>query len=118
MIELLEEIGESNELVLRDPLPKVVFMGFGDSSLDFELRVYLQDVLSTIVVATDLRMKIFERFKEEGIEIPFPQCDLHIKMPPEGGNEVAEKTKEALKATAPRKEPPKSRPVRLDDPEE
>ncbi len=118
VMELLEEIGASNELVLDDPPPSVVFLGFGDSSLDFELRVYLRDVLSTLTVGTDMRLKIFERFREDGIEIPFPQRDLHIKMPEEGGNEAVEKAKERLKATAPPKEPPKSGPIRLDDPDE
>ncbi len=119
VLELLEEIGQSNPLVLDDPPPFVVFTGFGDSSLDFELRVYLSDVLSGLSVATDLRLKIFERFKEEGIEIPFPQRDLHIKMP--SGDDVpnAEQVKEKLKAVASedRSPPKQSEPPRLDNPD-
>jgi small-conductance mechanosensitive channel len=116
VMELLQEIGQSNDLVLHEPGPSIVFMGFGDSSLDFELRVYLSDVLSGLSVATDMRLKIFERFKEEGIEIPFPQRDLHIKLPTGDDGSKAEAAKESLKATAPKK-PPEPVPVRLDDPE-
>ncbi|WP_419911206.1 mechanosensitive ion channel domain-containing protein [Hoeflea sp.] len=81
VMAILEEIGNSNDLVLRNPAPFVVFTDFGASSLDFELRVYLSDVLQSLTVATEMRTKIFERFREEGIEIPFPQTDLHIKAP-------------------------------------
>ncbi len=106
VIALLEEIGLSNDLVLRDPSPGIIFMGFGDSSLDFELRVYLQDVLSSLSVGTDLRLKIFERFKQEGIEIPFPQRDLHIKLPSDSDESVAE-TLDGLKLSTPRTPKPK-----------
>lgn len=115
VMELLEEIGQSNPLVLREPAPFVVFMGFGDSSLDFELRVYLSDVLSGLSVATDLRLKIFERFKQEGIEIPFPQRDLHIKSSPGDADLKVEQAKERLKTTA-AKDPPQSEPPQVDTP--
>lgn len=121
VMELLEEIGRGHSLVLSDPAPFVVFMGFGDSSLDFELRVYLADVLSGITVATDLRLTIFERFQEEGIEIPFPQRDLHIKSPSGGDDLKIELAKERLKATAkedpPEAEAPQRTGPRLDNPD-
>lgn len=107
VIAILEEIGLSNELVMRDPSPGIIFMGFGDSSLDFELRVYLRDVLSSLSVATDLRLKIFERFKAEGIEIPFPQRDLHIKFPTEGGAPAEDATIDGLRLTPRTKKPNK-----------
>ncbi|MEM9107884.1 MAG: mechanosensitive ion channel domain-containing protein, partial [Pseudomonadota bacterium] len=61
VMAILEEIAHTNDMVLKDPPPFVVFLGFGASSLDFELRVFLRDILYTLIVATDLRTKIFER---------------------------------------------------------
>ena len=100
VMELLEEIGYSNDLVLREPPIFVVFKDFGESSLDFELRVFLPNILSVLAVGTDLRLKIFERFKEEGIEIPFPQRDLHIKMPKGVDATAVETAKKALQDAA------------------
>ncbi|MEM6463939.1 MAG: mechanosensitive ion channel domain-containing protein [Pseudomonadota bacterium] len=111
VIALLEEIAATNDLVLRHPEPFVVFVGFGDSSLDFELRVYLSDVLSVLVVGTDLRTKIFERFKEEGIEIPFPQRDLHVKFPNGIDRSEVEEAKARLQAEAGKKAATQLEPV-------
>lgn len=122
VLELLEEIGRAHPLVLSEPAPFVAFMGFGDSSLDFELRVFLADVLSGITVRTDLRVEIYERFKKEGIEIPFPQRDLHIKSSPgDADDSKVEQVKDRLKATAPdsppEPEPSKMGARRLDNPD-
>ncbi|MBO6716505.1 MAG: mechanosensitive ion channel family protein [Rhizobiaceae bacterium] len=76
---LLTEIAEAHETVLKNPAPMAVFTGFGDSSLDFELRFFLADVMSQLAVQNDIRFTIYERFKQEGIEIPYPQRDLHIR---------------------------------------
>ncbi len=64
------------------PKPVVLFRGFGDSSLDFELRVFLHNVDSRLSVVSDLNFAIDKAFREEGIEIPFPQRDLHVKSLP------------------------------------
>ena len=66
--------------VLNEPPSDVIFKGFGDSSLDFELRVWTaRQVTTPLVIASDLYFKIFGAFKQEGIEIPFPQRDLHLR---------------------------------------
>ncbi|WP_144409626.1 mechanosensitive ion channel domain-containing protein [Martelella endophytica] len=78
VMEILMEIGTSHPLVLQNPEPMVIFVGFGESSLDFEVRVYLADIFNGITVRNDIRVAIYERFKAEGISIPFPQRDLHI----------------------------------------
>lgn len=80
VMEILLEIAQAQENVLRNPEPVVAFQGFGDSSLNFEIRVHLADVLDGLKVRNDIRLTIFERFKEEGIDFPFPQRDLHLKI--------------------------------------
>lgn len=83
--DLLLEIGQNHPLILKNPEPQVYFANFGASSLDFELRVHIADIFNTIAVQTELRLKIMDVFKEKGIEIPFPQQDVHIKteVPPQ-----------------------------------
>lgn len=80
LIELLIEVARGHELVLNNPEPVVHFSGFGESSLDFVLKCHVADVLNGIGVRTELSLRIFERLKAEGIEIPFPQRDLNIKF--------------------------------------
>ena len=77
--EILLEIAEAEAMVLRSPEPYVYFKDFGPSSLDFELRCYIFDVDDMLTVLSKLRFAIFKRLKEEGIEIPFPQQDVHFK---------------------------------------
>jgi small-conductance mechanosensitive channel len=54
-------------------------MGFGDSALEFELRLRIVDIRRRYDVTSELNFKINEAFKKAGIVIPFPQRDLHIK---------------------------------------
>ncbi|GAL30693.1 potassium efflux system KefA protein [Vibrio variabilis] len=79
---ILYEIATSHPLVLEEPSPSVFFLAFGASSLDFELRVYITAIdhrLSTIHI---INKDIDRRFNENGIEIAFPQMDLHIRDMP------------------------------------
>ena len=66
-------------MVLQKPQPQVVFLGFGDSSLDFELRVWIGDFDNSITVRSEINRDIDRRFRDYGIEIPFPQRDLHLR---------------------------------------
>lgn len=100
VIEILSEITHGHELVLNNPEPVVHFVGFGDSSLDFEVKAHIADVLNGIGVRTELRLRIFERFKAEGIEIPFPQRDLNIKL--DGANEPLTVLREKVMARKPK----------------
>ncbi len=78
--ELLLNIARSHEDVLAVPAPEVIFLDFGDSSLDFELRVWtIRHVQTPAKLKSDLYFAIFEAFRKEGIEIPFPQRDLHVR---------------------------------------
>jgi len=82
-IELLRStllgVAEKYRGVLKSPPPIVHFAGFGDSSLDFELRVFLRDVRERIKSSSELRFAILGALRDAGISIPFPQRDLHIK---------------------------------------
>lgn len=80
--EILEEIASKHPQVITDgrvPNPKALFMGFGESSLDFELRVRIKDIVRRYDVTSDLNFAINRAFREHGVEIPFPQRDLHVK---------------------------------------
>lgn len=78
--EILEQVASHISTVEKSPPPEVWFVGFGDSSLNFELLVWMNiRMYSRKKVASDLYFAIFEAFKEAGIEIPFPQRDLHIR---------------------------------------
>ncbi len=61
------------------PSPVALFKGFGDSSLDFELRVWIRNIERRYHVTSDLNFAIDKAFRENGIEIPFPQRDLHVR---------------------------------------
>jgi len=79
ILAILNEIGRDSPQALSYPAPFAYFQGFGDSSLNFDLRVYIRDINNTLSVKRDLRVAIFKRFREEGVEIPFPQRDLHLR---------------------------------------
>lgn len=78
--ELLLSVANDNDAVLKEPLPDVIFSEFGDSSLNFVLRVWTSTLIQAPkVLKSQLYFEIFKRFSEVGIQIPFPQRDLHIK---------------------------------------
>jgi small-conductance mechanosensitive channel len=88
--EILMSVAAEHPLVLKDPPPFVLFMRFGDSSLDFELRAVVADINKRLSTVSDLHFAIFRRFREAGIEIPFPQRDIHIKSAPAAAAEPPE----------------------------
>jgi len=78
VIEVLTQVASGHPRVASHPAPVVHFTAFADSSLNFDLKVWvsLNDRLS---VQTDLMKEIDKRFREESIEIPFPQRDVHMR---------------------------------------
>ena len=77
---VLLQVAKANEGVLSHPAPDVIFEEFGDNSLNFNLRVWTSEYISKPkVLRSLLYYEVFKRFSEEGIEIPFPQRDIHIK---------------------------------------
>ena len=80
---LLLEVAHENENVLKEPSPRVVFWAFGDSALEFQLRVWTTRMLHRRgVFFGQLNLAIYEKFQQHGIRIPFPQRDLHLKTVP------------------------------------
>jgi potassium-dependent mechanosensitive channel len=91
VIEILMKVAQSHPDVLANPAPQAVFKGFGDSSLDFELRVWTQNTDRGWqgAIQSDLSVAINRALAEKGIEIPFPQRDLHLRsISPEARAEI------------------------------
>lgn len=82
--ELLKEICDQHENISEDPGPIVTFEGFGDSTLNLVLRCYLSTLDVRLTTIHELHTAINDRFNAEGIEIAFPQRDLHIRSFPPG----------------------------------
>lgn len=79
-IELCVEAAQATPRIMPDPVPRCLLKGFGDSSVDLELRVWINDPPNGRAnVLSEILLGIWDRFHEHGIEIPFPQRDLHIR---------------------------------------
>ncbi|GAA5074096.1 mechanosensitive ion channel domain-containing protein [Lysobacter panacisoli] len=79
VIELLKVAIKQTPGVSSDPAPAVLFMGLGASSLDFGLRVWTYDYDNSVNVRSDLVTRIYTALVEAGVEIPYPQQDLHLR---------------------------------------
>jgi small-conductance mechanosensitive channel len=78
--DLMTEVALAHPQVLREPEPNVLFIGFGDSSLDFEIGVWTAEMLRNPKrFRSELNYAIERALRENRIEIPFPQRDLHIR---------------------------------------
>ena len=75
----LVSIARAHPNIMREPAPYVLFQEFGESTLNFELRVFLPHIDYWLSVKHDLHMKITDAFRRLGIEIAFPQRDLHVR---------------------------------------
>jgi small-conductance mechanosensitive channel len=80
VMEEVYNLAKENDKLLLDPAPVLRFIpGFGDSSLNFTLYFSAANYENGFLVQSELRKRIFKRLKNEGIEIPYPQLDVHIK---------------------------------------
>ena len=77
VIDILVRVAGDHPEVMSDPPPVALFLGFEDSSLDFELRAWTGE--NFLQVSSDLRVRIIEALNDARIEIPFPQQDLHLR---------------------------------------
>jgi potassium efflux system protein len=99
VMEILESVASRHEEILETPEPRTLFMGFGSSSLDFELRCWTNHFDRYLAISSDLVVGIEAALNEAGIVIPFPQRDLHVKT-------VGDKAGRALRGEAPGAEEP------------
>ena len=79
--ETLLGVGRAQPDVLESPVPEVRFLEFGDSSLNFELLVWSDEPPNYHRLRSKLNYAIDAAFRDKGVEIPFPQRDLHLKTP-------------------------------------
>ncbi len=81
VLKILQKVAVNNDNVLPDPPPLALFEGFGDSSLDFRLLAWVFFERS-FITRSELSVAVYNALNEAGIEIPFPQMDVHIKKEP------------------------------------
>jgi len=83
---ILEQVAQSHKEVVRQPAPRVRMRAFGASSLDFELLAWIDHPELRGRIRHDLLKSIYKSFNQKGVEIPFPQTDIHVRSLPEGAN--------------------------------
>jgi potassium efflux system protein len=76
--ELLLKVARENLIVLTQPEPSALFLGFGDNSLNFELRVFVRGMDNRLPVTHQLHLAIDREFRKAEINIAFPQRDIHL----------------------------------------
>ncbi len=85
-IKLCKEAASETERILSDPAPNCLVKGFGDSSVDLEMRVWINDPMNGRAnVISELLIRIWDKFHANDIEIPYPQRDLHLRSSDIGG---------------------------------
>jgi small-conductance mechanosensitive channel len=82
VIALLEEVARRQPDILEEPPPRALFMGFGDSSLDFQVRAWTNQVDQMALLRSGLALGVHDALVEAGITIPFPQRDVHLVPAP------------------------------------
>ncbi|HEV8718764.1 MAG TPA: mechanosensitive ion channel domain-containing protein [Candidatus Binatia bacterium] len=88
VMQTLKECALAHPGVMKSPEPGILFRSFGDSALNFELRAWIADVDNRLQIESELHQEIDRQFRQAGIEIPFPQRDLHLRSV-ENTNNVA-----------------------------
>jgi small-conductance mechanosensitive channel len=82
--DLMLQVAGDTHRVLKEPKPSCYLLGFGDNSINLELRVWINDPQHGVgSIKSELLWGIWRRFREHGIELPFPQRDLHLKSIPD-----------------------------------
>ena len=99
--QIMLDAAAEHPLVLDDPAPMATFEQFAESSLTLILRAYLPDLDNRLKTITDLHTEIGKRFTTAGIEIAFPQQDLHLRSGWNGGRRAGPQAAEDAKREAP-----------------
>jgi small-conductance mechanosensitive channel len=82
VVKVLYETAIRNPHALADPPPIIRVASFGESGIDMEVRTWIEDVSYKLVALSWTNLEIWRAFKGNGIQIPFPQVDLHVVPPP------------------------------------
>lgn len=80
--EILTDVACTNEMVCKEPAPRVRFREFGESSLNFQLLCWIEEPVMRGRVLDALNTAIYKRFAKEGIEIPYPKRDVYVRQMP------------------------------------
>ncbi|HUM91759.1 MAG TPA: mechanosensitive ion channel, partial [Candidatus Competibacter sp.] len=81
--EVLLAVATAHPLVAKEPAPAVLFLKFGESALEFEVRVFVREVANRLLVTDELHTLILQALRANQIEIPFPQRDMHWRGLPD-----------------------------------
>jgi small-conductance mechanosensitive channel len=81
VLRALKEVANENPEVLQTPVPEVHLTGFGDSSWDMQLRIWINEPKRYRYVRSEINCAIVRKFRDNNVEIPFPQRDLHVRTP-------------------------------------
>jgi small-conductance mechanosensitive channel len=81
VVRSLREVAAEHPEVLKNPAPDVLHIGFGDSAWNMRLRVWLGNSERHLEVQSEINCAIVQKFRQNGVEIPFPQRDLHVRSP-------------------------------------
>lgn len=119
ILKILTEVSADCEYTLKDPPPVALFSEFGDSSLNFKLRFWVH-YENGLQAKSDVSISVYNRFKEEGVEIPFPQQDVYIKTLPKNDSEsdVLSKPKKSSKAPVSKSDKPLIEPQKEESSED
>jgi len=83
VIELLEGVVRSNPQILQHPAPQCLFMGYGDSSINFELRAWTGQFANFATIRSELNSAIYDAVHAAGMSFPFPQREVRLLRDPE-----------------------------------
>jgi small-conductance mechanosensitive channel len=72
-------VARAHKLVLAEPAPVALFLGFGESALRFEMQVWTSQFERWVQIRSDLNVALYEALRGAGIEIPIPQREVHLR---------------------------------------
>jgi len=104
VIEVLEAVARANPQVLRDPPPRALFVGFGDSSINFELRAWTDQFMGWSKIRSELAVAAYDAVQEAGMSFPFPQREVRVLRDPEAGASASPQPEGRAEAAAAKEE--------------
>jgi len=81
VLGLVEQAAENVPRILQDPAPKCLMKGFGESSIDLELRFWIADPEKGCgSVLSDVLLGVWQNFQDHNVDVPFPQREIRVEM--------------------------------------